>query len=258
MQASTRDSKLRFSGRVGAYAKYRPGYPPGVTELYRRELGLTPATVVADVGSGTGISAEVLLRNGNTVYCVEPNPDMRAAAEQALAKHPGFRSVEGAGEATTLADASIDLVICAQAFHWLDHAGAAAEFKRVARPGGHVAVLWNDRKTDASPFLAAYDALLLRYGTDYARVAHEKSPASVEWFTKLFGVPFKRAAFANEQRFDLEGLRGRVASSSYTPAPGQPGYAELYAALDELFARHAREGAVTFEYDTAVYYARLA
>ena len=251
------DSKSRFSSRVEAYVKYRPGYPAGVMELFRTAMGLTPATVVADVGSGTGISAESLLKNGNTVYCVEPNADMRAAAERMLGGYRGFRSVSGSGEQTTLPDASVDLVMCAQTFHWLDHPKAAAEFRRICKPGGHVAILWNDRKTDTSSFLTEYDALLVKYGTDYVKVAHEKSPMSAEQFMRLFGVGFKRASFANEQRFDREGLRGRVASSSYTPGEGQPGYAELYTGLDELFDSHARDGRVVFEYETEVYYAML-
>src|SRR5687768_9148097 len=127
------DSTKRFSSRVEAYVKYRPGYPPGVMELFRSEMGLTPGSAVADVGSGTGISAEMLLKNGNTVYCVEPNAEMRGAAEKLLGKYPGFRSVAGTGEQTTLPDASVDLVICAQAFHWLDRERAAAEFRRICR-----------------------------------------------------------------------------------------------------------------------------
>src|SRR5687767_12524034 len=116
MAGSTVDSKSRFSSRVEAYVKHRPDYPPAVLELYARELGLTPAAIVADVGAGTGISAAPLLRNGNTVYCVEPNADMRAAAQRMLGGFAGFRSVNGSGEHTTLPDASVHLVTCAQTF----------------------------------------------------------------------------------------------------------------------------------------------
>ena len=254
MSDDPRGSKSRFSSRVDAYAKYRPGYPPAVMELFGAEMGLTPQTVVADVGSGTGISAEPLLRNGNVVYCVEPNPDMRAAAERMLAAFPGFRSVDASGEHTGLPAASVDLVLCAQAFHWLDPACAAAEFRRILRPGGFVALVWNDRRTESSPFLAAYDERLVRYGTDYVKVAHEKSPTLPNDFAAVFGFPFRRASFPSEQRFDLEGLRGRVASASYTPLPGEAGHAELFAGLDELFSRHAIDGLVTFEYSTVVFY----
>jgi SAM-dependent methyltransferase len=258
MPVPASNSKERFSSRVEAYAKYRPSYPTAMYALFRDVMELTPASIVADVGSGTGISAEPLLKMGNTVYCVEPNPGMRAAAERVLSQYPGFRSVNGCGEHTTLPDRCMDLVLCCQAFHWFDHALAAAEFKRISDAGGNVAIVWNKRKTSASAFLTAYDDLLVRYGTDYTKVAHERVALTVAQFDALFGVPFTVATFDNAQQFDLAGLRGRVASSSYTPAAGEKGHDELFAGLDELFAKHAENGRVSFEYDAEVYYARVA
>jgi SAM-dependent methyltransferase len=257
MAVRAENSKERFSSRVEAYAKYRPGYPPAMYALFRDAMGLNPRSVVADIGSGTGISAEPLLRDGITVYCIEPNPDMRAAAERMLGKYAGFRSVDGSGEQTKLPDHLADLVLCAQAFHWFDFPRASAEFRRTGKPGGHVAIVWNKRKTTTSPFMTAYDELLVRYSTDYAKVAHEKLPLGLKEFETLFGAPFMLATFDSEQRFDLEGLHGRVASASYAPPAGEPGHAELYAGLDELFAQYARDGKVTFEYETEVFYARL-
>ena len=257
MSVRAANSKERFSSRVEAYAKYRPGYPAGMYALFRDVMGLTKDPVVADIGSGTGLSAEPLLKDGCTVHCVEPNPDMRAAAERMLGKYPGFRSVDGSGEQTKLPDRCVDLVFCAQAFHWFDHAKAAVEFKRICESGGHVAIVWNKRKTTTSPFLTAYDDLLVRYGTDYTKVAHERVALTLDEFSSLFGVPFTLATFENAQHFDLEGLRGRVESSSYTPQPGEKGHAELFAGLDELFAKHAHAGRVAFEYDTEVYHAKI-
>src|SRR4051794_35122333 len=116
------DSKARFSDRVENYVKYRPTYPTAVLGYLRDEAGLTVQSVVADVGSGTGISSELFLRAGCTVYGVEPNADMRAAADGLLAQYPAFRSVDGSAEATTLPAGSADLVIAGQAFHWFDAA----------------------------------------------------------------------------------------------------------------------------------------
>lgn len=257
MSEDSKNSTTRFSTRVDAYVKYRPGYPPGMYELFQRQIGIGPGSSVADVGSGTGISAEPLLRDGCTVYCVEPNADMRAAAERMLGSYPGFRSINGTGEQTTLPDRSVDLVFCAQAFHWFDHPRTASEFRRILRSSGSIAIVWNRRRTDTSPFLAEYDALLVRYGTDYTKVAHEKSSMKPGDFEQLFGVPFRHQTFSNAQHFDLDGLRGRVASSSYTPMPGESGHAELYAGLDDLFVRSAKEGLVAFEYETDVYFGKF-
>ena len=152
------DPTARFSNRVDDYVRYRPSYPAGVLEILRAEVGLTPASIIADVGSGTGISAELFLRNGNTVYAVEPNDAMRHAAERLLGGYHAFHSVNGRAEATTLPDASIDLSLAAQAFHWFDVPKARAEWQRILRPDGWAVLVWNTRRTDTSPFLRAFVA----------------------------------------------------------------------------------------------------
>ncbi len=245
----------RFSSRAENYAKYRPGYPPGVLEVLKSECGLTPESVVADVGSGTGILAELLLKNGNRVFGVEPNEAMRVFAEEKLKAYKQFVSVEGSAEATTLADSSIDLVVAAQAFHWFDREKTKLEFKRILKPGGWVVLLWNQRRLDSTPFLRAYEDLLLRYGTDYNEVRQENV---VEKLAEFFAPEtFKLVNLDNFQHFDLVALQGRVASASYTPEPGHPNFANLASGLQKIFNEHERDGIVTFEYDTRIYYSRL-
>ena len=251
------DPTIRFSTRVREYIKYRPGYPPGVWDLLRREIGLTESTAVADMGSGTGISAEPLLKQGNIVYCVEPNGEMRAAAEDLLGGTSASAASRGRGSVRRCRRGSSTSCCRAQAFHWLDRAKAAAEFRRICRPGGWVVIMWNDRSRDASPFLKGYDDLLVRYGIDYLKVAHEHSPMTTEQLSALFGGPFAVESFPNEQQFDLKGLRGRVASASYAPRPGQPGFVELFDGLGELFRRNNEKGKVRFEYQTNVFFGQL-
>lgn len=256
MSDSSLDSTRRFSSRVSDYIKYRPGYPPQVVEVCRNEMGLTPASVVVDVGSGTGILTELFLKNGNVVYGVEPNPDMRAAAEGLLSsRYSNFRSVDGTAEVTTLADRSADFVLAAQAFHWFDKTAAAREFRRVLRTGGHVAIVWNDRKTNSSPLLAGYDQLLRTLGTDYKQVS--KTTTSVQDLQSVFGVPFRRIAFPNEQRFDFDAFRGRAMSASYSPLPDHPSHEPFIAQLKNLFDIHQRNGQVVFEYETEVFFGRV-
>jgi SAM-dependent methyltransferase len=251
------DSTTRFSSRVANYVKYRPSYPPEVTQLLADECGLGPASVVADIGSGTGILSALLLEHGAEVYAVEPNAEMRAAGEQLLRAQPRFHSIAAAAEATALPAASVDIIAAGQAFHWFDRSRARAEFERILRPAGWVALSWNERKTRASPFLAAYEALLLRYGTDYAAVNHTQIDAGV--IGPFFGRDgFRLGTFPNAQRFDLAGLRGRVLSSSYVPEDGHPNHAPLLTGLEALFDEHQRDGTVAFEYDTLVYYGHLS
>ena len=150
------DSVSRFSNRVANYVKYRPTYPPEVLQLFRGELGLMIDSIVADVGAGPGVLARNFLENRNTVYCVEPNEAMRAAAEELLAEYPGFRSVNGSSEDTTLADASVDVITAAQAFHWFRPEPTRDEFRRILKPGGYAALIWNIRQLDSTPFLRDY------------------------------------------------------------------------------------------------------
>lgn len=250
------DPTQRFLGRVENYARYRPGYPAEVLQLLRDECGLIVDSTVADIGSGTGILARMFLENGNRVFGVEPNGEMRAAGERLLADYGRFTSVAGKAEETTLPDESVDFVTAGQAFHWFDAEGAREEFARILKPEGWVVLIWNTRRTDATPFMADYERLLRDHGTDYETVTHGN--LGDEEIGEFFdGGAFAKRTFGSRQAFDLEGLRGRLSSSSFVPGKGQPGFEEMIAALDEIFLAHEEDGAVEFEYDTRVYYGRL-
>ncbi len=250
------DVTKRFSSRVEDYIKYRPSYPPAVLELLRQECGLTDRSAVADVGSGTGILAELFLKHGNQVFGVEPNPEMRQAGERLLRHYPRFTSIDATAEATTLAASSVDFVVAGQSFHWFDRARARAEFARILRREGWVVLLWNDRRVASTPFLTAYEQLLQRYGTDYRAVDHKRIDAGV--IGSFFGAGrFRSKRFDNQQIFDREGLRGRLQSSSYTPEPGHPSYEPMLDELHCIFDTYQVDGRVVFEYDTVVYYGQL-
>ncbi|MBC8032236.1 MAG: class I SAM-dependent methyltransferase [Pyrinomonadaceae bacterium] len=249
------DPVTRFSSRVENYAKYRPTYPAAVIDILTSNCGLSPNSVIADVGSGTGILSRLLLENGNTVFGIEPNPRMRLSAEQDLWRFNNFLSVAATAEATTLKSRTLDFVTAAQAFHWFDQAKAKKEFARIIRPRGWVVLLWNERRVDSTPFLRAYESLLLRYGTDYARVRHENVGGDIEGFYSPKPVTLK--SIENLQHFDLESLKGRTRSASYTPEPGNANFEPMFSELEEIFAAHNRKGMVTVEYDTRVYYGRL-
>lgn len=245
----------RFSSRADAYARYRPTYPRGAVELLETHCGLVPGAAVADLGSGTGILTELLLKSGAEVFAVEPNAPMRAAAESWLRGYPNFHSVVGSAEATTLAAGSVDLLVAGQAFHWFDPARARAEALRVLRAAAWAALLWNERPVEATPFLADYEALLLEHAAEYARItASRADPSTMRAF---FGEGMELATFPNEQILDFEGLKGRLMSSSYAPEPGQPQYEPIMALLREVFDRHQRGGRIVMPYRTLVYFAQL-
>jgi SAM-dependent methyltransferase len=247
----------RFTTRVENYVKYRPGYPRAILDLLRRECGLTPASVVADIGSGTGLSTKLFLANGNRVYGVEPNPEMREAGEKLLAQYPRFVSVAAPAEATTLDAGSADFVVAGQAFHWFDREQARAEFARILKPAGWAVLMWNERRVSDTLFLRNYERLLKTFSTDYAEVDHRRMDAAV--LGAFFGkTGYRVARFNNKQRFDFDGVRGRLLSSSYAPEPGHPNYEPMLAELGRIFDAYNRDGLVTLVYDTNVYYGHLA
>jgi len=244
----------RFSDRVENYIKYRPTYPPWVLQLFRDKMGLTSVSVMADIGSGPGISARQFLENSNTVYCVEPNDAMRTAAEKLLAGYEGFHSVKGDSEHSGLPDASIDFVTAAQAFHWFKPEPTKKEFRRILKPGGYVALIWNLRQLDTTPFLKEYEQFILDHATDYAAVRHDNiTEAEIGEF---FQGPFERAVFPNVQVFDLAGLKGRLFSSSYMPPEGTEKGKIVEGGLLELFTKHASNGKIEIFYDTNVFYSK--
>ena len=251
------DSKQRFSNRVADYVRYRPGYPTGVRDVLRAECLLKSGHVIADIGSGTGFLSELFLKNGNRVFGVEPNEAMRQAGEEYLASYDGFASINGSAESTTLDDASVDFVTAGQAFHWFDQNAARSEFTRILKPEGWVVVIWNERLTDTTPFVRAYESLLREFGTDYASV--KESYPNEQHMRDFFGAnPYNSHGLPNFQGFDFDGVAGRLRSSSFIPAPDAPNFAPMMEELQRIFVEFNQDGQVRLEYTTHVYFGHLA
>ena len=227
------NSKERFSYRVADYVKYRPSYPVELVDTLAKAATLGPGRTILDVGSGTGIFTRDLLTTGAHVIALEPNAAMRRAAEADLAREPRFESRDGAAESTGLPDASVDAITAAQAFHWFEPKATRAEFRRILKPQGFVALIWNQRADN--PANRAYEAMLDRFAPDYAAVRERDRAA--ESRIRAFFAPESPSSwtFPNAQLFDRDGLRGRLASSSYAPKAESPLHAPLYEELDRIF-----------------------
>ncbi|MGD0514808.1 MAG: class I SAM-dependent methyltransferase [Terriglobales bacterium] len=250
-----KNATQRFSSRVDNYVRYRPGYPGEVLDLLKKKCSLTADSVIADIASGTGIFTRVLLDNGNRVFGVEPNAEMRRAGEEFLRSDPGFTSVAGTAEATTLPDHAVNIVTAAQAAHWFDREKARREFIRILKPGGWCVLLWNERRTDSTPFLREYEQLLLTYGTDYQEIRHERTTAEIADF--FSPSPFESSALETRQEVDYGGLEGRLLSSSYTPTTDDASYKPMLQELRRIFDAHQVNGQVSLDYNTLVYYGQL-
>jgi SAM-dependent methyltransferase len=253
--AMSKTPTARFSDRVENYVRYRPGYPSEVLDLLRAECGLRPNHIVADIASGTGMFTRLLLENGNSVFAVEPNLEMREAGTRQLEAYDRLVPVAGTAEETKLRAGSVDFVTAAQAAHWFDLPRARAEFVRILKPDGWCGLIWNERQTESTAFLRDYEQLLLTFGTDYQEVRHERTTAIIhEFFAPA--VCLERV-FEMRQQFDYEGVAGRLLSSSYAPLEGHPNYAPMMSELQRIFRTHARDGKIEFEYLTQVFYGHL-
>jgi SAM-dependent methyltransferase len=235
----------RFSDRVDNYIKYRPTYPSALLDFFSDQLGVKSGSPVADLGAGTGMLTSLLLDRGYKVFAVEPNANMRAAAEAALGNNEGFTSIDGTGEATTLPDNAVQLITIAQAFHWMDPAATKKECARILQPGGYVSILWNLRLLD-SPFAQAYEAVKVKFGIDYNTI-RKADEAELTAFFAPAKMDFR--SFYHTQYLDLQGLIGQLQSSSYIPQENQ----HMIQELEKIFAEHEENGRVGIPYQTKVY-----
>ena len=249
------DATERFSNRVEDYARYRPHYPGAVIGFLQTNCQLSETSVIADVGSGTGILTELFLRHGNPVLAVEPNREMREAGERLLRGYPRFQSIAGRAEKTTLPGQSVDFVTAGQAFHWFDRDKARVEFSRILQPRGWVVLVWNERRVASSSFAEAYEILLHDYATDYEKIDHRQITKEIigQFYDGRFGL----ASFEQSQRFDFAGVKGRLLSSSYAPDTTHARHSAMIAELEKIFDTHETKNEVVFDYETKVYYGRL-
>jgi SAM-dependent methyltransferase len=249
------DPTKRFSNRVDDYIKYRPSYPPEAIRFIIDQFHVNRQSSIADIGSGTGILTRLLSEYPKAIYAVEPNTEMRSAAEFLFKDCGPCVSVNGSAESTGLQDHSINLVTAAQAFHWFDPVKTKIEFKRILKPDGNIVLIWNTRKTD-TPFLIEYEKLLKTYAVDYTEVDHRRITDKILKSFFIEGA-FDKKTFDNVQKFDYRGLKGRLNSSSYCPLPGETNYLILESKLEELFNAFNHDGFIDFNYDTELYWGKL-
>ena len=251
------EPKKRFSSRADNYSKFRPSYPEEIISFLEAEEVLYKDSIIADIGSGTGILTELFLKNGNVVFGIEPNIEMRIAAEFNLNKYQNFHNIDGSAESTNMEDNNVNIITVGQAFHWFDQSKARKEFKRILKPEGFVVIVWNNRKRSGSKFLEAYEDLLLTYGTDYRKI----SDIQIN-FEQFYGIGKNseghlREVFENYQLLNFPGLKGRLLSTSYAPLDDHPNYYNMITDLEKIFQDNNQNGLVRFDYETEVYCGRL-
>lgn len=234
------DNTQRFTGRAGVYAQARPGYAPKLIERLTTWAGLSPASVVADIGAGTGIFTAQLACTGARVIAVEPNAEMRAQAEARFSDTPSVIMLGSTAEATGIRDASVDLVTAAQAFHWFDHEAFRAECLRILRGNNRVALVWNMRVSEAPVNAAceqAFRKLCPRF-KGFSGGVHTDDPAVAQFFRDTF----ETWRFANDLVYDREAFVARCLSGSYAPKAGDDGHETFVCAMQDIFDEFQQDG----------------
>ena len=245
------DNTKRFSDRVKDYIKYRPNYPAEVAYILERETKLNITKKIADIGSGTGISSLLFLKRNYEVIGVEPNKEMRNAAEQMLSEFKKFESVEGTAENTNLPDKSVDLIFSGQAFHWFDKEKSKIEFNRILKDNGNIVLVWNSRSSK-SDFQKEYEKALFDNIEEYKFVNHRNINES-EISNFFFPKAMHKIFIDNKQVLDLQGLKGRLLSSSYCPKSGEQ-FNNLMKEIERIFDKYQVNNKIEFEYETQIYW----
>jgi len=249
-----KDNTKRFSNRVDNYVKYRPSYPAQLIDYLLNEIGINKKAIVADIGSGTGIFSKLLINKVKTIYCVEPNNEMRLYSEEMFKSAKNSYVINGTAEATALNDNSIDFITVAQAFHWFNIRKTMKEFRRIIKANGIMILVWNNRLTNTE-FLNTYEYGVQKYANDYNEVNHQNiTEAEIR---ECFNSDMKKIKFNNFQEFDFNGVMGRLLSSSYAPLEGTENYIKLKEIVKEAFDKGAINGKVRFNYETKLYWGTL-
>ena len=246
-------NETKFDGKGNIYSRYRPSYPDAFIEFLYEQAQITEQSVIADIGTGTGILTGQLLEKGNPVFAVEPNSDMRRIAEDDLRKYKLFTPVAATAEHTTLPDRSVDLITVAQAFHWFDRAAFRKECLRILKPGAYVALVWNSRDEN-SALVAENDRIDRKYCPAFKGFSGgTRGPITNDDFRDFFTGEYEKKWFANDLIFDLSGFIGRNLSASYALKEGDEQYSAYVTELELLFEKYAVNGTVTMPNFTRCY-----
>ena len=247
----------KFNGMGKLYAQYRPSYPKEFLEYLYSDAGASENSIIADIGSGTGILTRQLLEKGCKVYAVEPNADMRAIAETELRAFDRFTSVNGSAEYTSLSDNSIEIITVAQAFHWFDRQRFSVECHRVLVPLGIVVLVWNTRD-EKSELVRENDAVIKKYCPDFMGYSGgTRGPESDDDLNDFFVGNYDIKAFRNDLIFDEQGFIGRNLTGSYAPKEKDRAYPAYIEALKSLFDKYSNDGQIILPNITRSYVGRI-
>jgi SAM-dependent methyltransferase len=249
------DNTLKFTGKAAVYAKARPNYAPEFIDYLYKDVGMNSTSVIADIGSGTGILSKSLLERGSVVYCVEPNNDMRETAEKNLSGFTNFHSVMGTAESTTLPADSVDFIVVAQAFHWFDVENFKVECQRILKPNGKVILVWNSRVITSE--LTKENALIFsKYCPNFVGFSGGAGDMDDD-IAGFFNDDFELRRFSNDLQFDKTKFIERCLSASYSLKETDSEYKSYISELEALFDKYSVNNILTMPNETVAYIGKV-
>ncbi len=246
------DNTQKFSGKADVYQQARPSYALALLDFVAQEWQIGKGSLVADIGSGTGIFTRQLLGLGAKVFAVEPNADMRSKAEELLGENPNFVSVIGAAEQTSLPAHSFHLVTAASAFHWFDPERFKQECKRILRPGAPVVLVWNEARLFAEINLGR-ERIFKKYCPNFKGLSGGKDARNRARHA-FFGEEIQERRFPNPLTYDRQTFVNRALSASYSLIAADPEFDAYLAELGELFDQYAINGKIMLPQDSVAYF----
>jgi ubiquinone/menaquinone biosynthesis C-methylase UbiE len=245
-------NETRFKGIGDIYAKYRPSYPQTFIEYLYSDVGISKDSIIADIGSGTGILTKQLLEAGSKVMAVEPNDDMRIVAEADLKNFEKFISINATAENTKIYDSTVDFITVARAFHWFDQTIFKKECGRILKQNGKIIIVFD--APDASVGIAKEDDEINRKYCPNFKVSYSSTSRFLENdIDNFFTDEYETKIFQNDQIYDLDGFIGRNLSRSSALKKDEKNYPAYIAELTMSFNKHAVNGKVVMPNVTVSY-----
>lgn len=248
-------AKEFFSGRAKDYDAGRPSYSQLLIESLYNDVGFTPESVIADIGSGTGKFAKQLLEKGSSVICVEPNGDMGRIARRVLSAYAKASFTDGDASDTKIQSAAVDFITAAQAFHWFDVDGFKNEGRRILKPGGKVVLVWNSRDETAE-ISAELRAVFSEHCPRFAGQSGGMKKDD-EKIIRFFDGKYTVTEFNNPIAFDRSRFIARSLSASYSIKEGEPGFESYISRLNDFFDKHVKDGILTMPNKSVAYIGRI-
>lgn len=242
------DSKEKFTFKSRIYDTYRPKYSEQFIDSIIDDYPISHFDKIADIGAGTGILTQQLLRIGCEIFAIEPNKEMRKIAENKFLNEKKCHVINGSAEKTTLNDNSIDLIIVAQAFHWFEIQSFKKEFLRISKRNKAILV-WNTKKT-SQPYIAELEEVNQKYCKDFKGFS---GGIKVDEISSFFDNHYIKKVFENNLRMKRQNFINGILTGSYTPNKEDKGYDEYVQKVEDIFEKYCKDNELIIENDTIAY-----